>query len=241
MIKSGVAVDSVDLEQASKYGVKVLNSPTYNIQAVSEFVLSSLFALSRQLIAANESIKSGKWEQSKFEGVEISGKNLVLVGYGNIGKTVESLVSGFNLNVQHINSKTKSIEADELLKLADFIVLCCSLNEHTKHFIDERRLGILKPTVLLVNVARGAVIEQIALIKALKSNQIAGAALDVFTNEPYDDNSFDEEAKELVSFSNVLATPHIAYNTQESMARRGQEMLANLESCIAGKPINTVN
>lgn len=144
------------------------------------------------------------------------------------------------MSVSYANSKTSSIELDQLISENDFVCINVPLTDQTKHLIDERRLRLMKKTAFLINVARGAIIDQQALITILRERCIAGAALDVFENEPLIGKS-TQEITTLANLPNVIATPHIAYNTQETSVRLGEELFANIKACIAGRPQNVVN
>lgn len=240
IIVPAVGYDWIDIATANEKGIRVLNCPTFNSEPVAEHAVALLMAVSRKLLIAAESLKRGEWEHDPFDGIELRGKKLGLIGYGNIGKRIEAFITGFGMQITHINSTSTEDEIDELLRMSDVVCACVPLNTATRHLLDRRRLALLKDTAILVNVGRGAVIEQPALIEALESGKLGGAGLDVFEDEPLIGKP-TEEIVRLANLSNVIATPHIAYHTNETRVRLGQELCATIESCISGQPVNVVS
>lgn len=240
IIVPAVGYEWVDYKYAASKGIKVLNCPTHNSLAVAEHALALLFAASRNIVEADLALRNGDWQQEKYKGFELSGKRLGLVGHGNIGKNIARMAEGLGMSVAHTNSKSTGDELDRLLSESDVVVLCLPLNENTKNLISAERLKLMKQTAVLINVARGAVVDQVALYGALKSGRIAGAGLDVFAGEPLKGVPSDEIVN-LSKLSNVVATPHIGYNTEETATRLGDELLANIQSCIDGSPVNVIN
>ncbi len=241
IISPAVGYDWIDAEYAKSKGVKVLNCPTFVPLAVAEHAMALLLTLAKRIPEAHGSMKNGLWAPNDYVGFELSGKKLGLVGYGNIGKYLDKMASGFGMSVEHVDSKSSSSELDELLALSDVVCLCLPLDEKTRGLIDGRRLGLLKKTAYLINVARGAIIDQGALLESLQNNTIAGAGLDVFVGEPGSSGEISEQIRSIVSLPNVVATPHSAFNTPESLDRLGAEIVTNIKSCIEGSPINVVN
>lgn len=239
IVVPAVGYEWVDVEYASLKGITTLNCPTFNSQAVAEHAISLLMAVNRNLITGADDIRAGKWAPQNLHGYELEGKKLGLIGYGNVGKRIEKLAEAIGLNVRYANSKSTTNEIDTLLSDADFVIICAPLTDDTRNLIDERRLNLLKPTAVLVNVGRGAIVEQNALIKALKSKKIRGAGLDVFDGEPLT-GAPNKTIIELAGLPNVIATPHIAYNTEEINDKQGKEILKNIQSCVGGNPINVV-
>lgn len=240
IISPAVGHEWIDVTTATKFGVKVLNCPGFNSQAVAEHAIGLMFAVKRHLVAAHWSLLQGEFYPRQFDGSEVQGKLLVTVGYGHIGQKVIQMAKGLGMKVAWINSKTTSQEFDKLLCQADVLVLCLSLNSKTTGIIDKRRLGLLKNNAVLINIARGLLVDQEALFEALKSKKIAGAGLDTF---PHDANitRAGEEILRFVRLPNVVATPHIAYRTAQSFARLSQVLIANIKSCLTNKPQNLVN
>lgn len=240
IIVPGVGYDNVDVQAATAAGVKVCNCPTHNATAVAEFTIAAIFAVTRRIVAANRVLQAGAWVTGGFKGVELAGKRLGLVGYGGIGREVTKLATALNLEVCAATSQTTPAELDELIASVDILSLHLPLNAQTRHLIDARRLSLMQPSAYLINTARGAIVDQTALLAALRENRIAGAALDVFAEEPVT-GAPDAEIQALARLDNVVATPHIAYNTAEMTVRLGKELVQNVAACRAGKPINVVN
>lgn len=240
IISTAVGYNGIDHEYAASKGIKVLNCPTQNAEAVAEMALALMFAVSRRVVEAASDLRRGEWNGLDMLGSELSRKKLGLIGYGRVGKLVEQKVSGLRMDVRHVNSTSSDQEFDDLLKESDVVCLCLTLNDDTKHSIDRRRLGLLRPNAILINVARGAVVDQKALLDALKEGALRGAGIDVYENEPPSGN-VPADILELAKLPNVVATPHIAYNTEETVTRLGEELFNNIQSCLDGKPMNVVN
>lgn len=239
IVVPAVGSEWVDIEYAASKGITTLNCPTFNSQAVAEHAISLLMALNRNLITGVDELRAAKWNPQMFVGHELGGKKLGLLGYGNVGTRIEKIATALGMSVSHVNSKSTANEVDALISNSDFVIICAPLNDNTRNLVDERRLNLLKSTAVLVNVGRGAIIEQPALIQTLKNKKIRGAGLDVFDDEPLTGEP-NGAIVELANLPNVIATPHIAYNTEEINDKQGAEILANLQSCIEGKPINVV-
>ena len=240
IIVSAVGYDYIDIKAATEAGIKVINCPTHDTAAVAEYTICIILAVTRRVLEANNDLKNGKWEKQKYVGMELSGKKLCLIGYGNIGKNVAQFATSFGMDVSHTNSKTPPNELDELIASADVVSLHLPSTEDSKHMIDERKINLMKKSAYLINTARGAIVDQKALLTALKEKRIAGAALDVFENEPVTGNP-TEEILQLTKLDNVVATPHIAYNTEETTMRLGEELIENIQACINQSPVNVVN
>lgn len=240
IIVPAVGYEWVDYNYATSKGIKVINSPAYNSLAVAEHAIALLFATIRNLYPAQTSLQVGKWQSRDFRGIELHGKKLGLVGYGNIGKNIDRMAKGLGMDCSYVNSVSKPKDIDNLLKNSDVVVLCAALNDETRGLIDARRLSLLKPNAYLVNVARGAMIDQDALMLCLREHKIAGAAFDVFADEPLTGEP-NGKIVELAKLPNVVATPHIGYNTEETTHRLGKVMYANIVACLDGKPQNVVN
>lgn len=240
IIVPAVGYEWVDYAYAAQKGIKVINCPTHNSQAVAELALGLMFTVGRKICDANNSLRSGEWQASQFKGLELSGKKLGLVGYGNIGKRIAKMAEGIGMTVEYADSKANPEFVDALLGSSDFVALCLPLSDKTRGLIDARRLGLLKSNAILVNVARGPIVDQEALMQALKAGSIAGAGLDVYNDEPLVGDP-PRSIVELANLPNVVATPHYGYNTAETAERLGDELYANIESCLRGDPINVVN
>jgi phosphoglycerate dehydrogenase-like enzyme len=240
IISPAVGFDWIDVVHAKRQGISVLNCPTYNSQSVAELAISYIFALSRQLLGANLDLRSGKWSPRGFMGDEVLSKKLGLVGHGNIGKKIDNMATTIGMKVSYIDSKSTSESLDTLLTESDYIVVCAQLNDTTRNLLDKRRLGLIKKDAYLINVARGALIDQDDLKLRLQDKLIKGAALDVFVGEPLTGEP-SKDIIQLARLENVLATPHMAASTREADIRQGQEVISNIQSILEGKVSNLVN
>jgi D-3-phosphoglycerate dehydrogenase len=199
-----------------------------------------MISASRLLVQANSDLRQGGWGAQFFVGHELAGKQVGLIGHGNIGKRIEKLAVAFGMTVEYADSKTSLEELDEIIQRADYLVLCCPLNDQTRHMIDERRLSLMKRSAYLVNVARGAVVDQTALKTALQGSKILGAALDVFEGEPLS-GKVSDEIRDLANMPNVIATPHIGASTSEAYVKLGDQIIEIIKAFQEGSPINLVN
>jgi D-3-phosphoglycerate dehydrogenase len=240
IISPAVGYEWIDYKYAASKGIRVLNCPTQNAPAVAEHALALMLSVAHRVVEADISLRDGAWKQQELVGVELNRKKLGLVGYGKIGKLLEQKASGIGMQVRYVNSKSSAEDLDQLLKESDVVCLCLALNDSTNNLINEQRLKLLKKEAIFINVARGAIVDEAALLQLLQQGGIRGAGLDVFQNE-----SFTGEAssaiRELAKLSNVVATPHLAYNTEETTSRLGEELWQDIQSCITGNPINVTN
>lgn len=240
IIIPAVGYENIDMKAASRAGIIVSNCPTHNTRAVAEHTIGLVFSVTRRIIEANADLKNGEWHPNNYTGIELKDKRLGLIGYGNIGKTVAEIARNIGMVISYTNSKTPVNELDQLISDSDIISLHLPITDKTRHLIDERRLRIMKKEAYLINTSRGAIIDQNALIKVLESGHLRGIALDVFEDEPYTGKP-SEGLLELVKYRNVIATPHIAFNTQEAACRLGDELMANIRAVINGKPLHVVS
>lgn len=228
--RTGVGLDNIDLPSAQEYGVKVCSTPYLNANAVADFTFALILALARRIPEALEAVRSGQWRE--ITGVELAGKVLGIIGLGTIGKKVAERAKGFGMQViaydpvqDHQYAEEYSLrycDLEELLRVSDFVTLHCTLTPENRGMIDEQALRKMKPTAFLVNCARGALVEERALLKALQEGWIAGAALDAFVEEPLPpDHPF-------LSLSNCLYTPHTAYASGEANRAVCQQAVKNL-------------
>jgi phosphoglycerate dehydrogenase-like enzyme len=240
IVALAVGYDQIDVAAATAAGVKVINCPTHNAHAVAEYTIGLIFAVTRRIVEANRALCQGEWDPRRYVSSELKGKTLGLIGYGTIGKAVEAIASALGVEVKMANSRTSADELDALIASVDMLSLHLPLRPATRHLIGDRRLRLMKPTAYLINTARGAIVDQTALLAALKEGRLAGAALDVFDAEPVT-GAPNPEILELAALDTVVATPHIAYNTTETAERLGAELIANIRACLDGMPINVVN
>jgi len=242
--RAGVGVDNIDIEAATRLGIMVVNSPTGNIIAAAEHTITMLMALARQIPAANSSIKAGKWEKSRFLGVEVHNKVLGIIGLGKVGTEVARRALGLEMQViafdpyvapEHARKLGVTMSSmEEVLKKADFVTLHTSLTSGpsgTKGLLGIHELQLLKPGARLINCARGGLIEEEALLNALNENRLAGVALDVFSQEPIRDNVI---LKQLLNHERVIATPHLGASTEEAQIGVATDVAEQIVSVLHG-------
>ena len=229
--RAGVGLDNIDLEKAKEKGIKVLNTPGASAISVAELTIGMILALSRHIARGTMDLKEGKWTKKELKGVEITGKTLGVIGIGRIGREVAKRALGLGMKVIAYDPYVKSIdmdvelvELDELFRRSDYITVHVPLTPETKHLIDEKAIEKMKDGVYIINCARGGIVDEEALLKALKSGKVAGAGLDVFETEP----PTSEVEKELLSLPNVVATPHIGASTKEAQKRVGKEIVQRI-------------
>ena len=214
--RAGIGVDNVDVPAATQRGVVVMNTPFGNSITTAEHAIAMMFALARQLPDANASTHAGKWEKSRFMGVELFGKTLGLIGCGNIGSIVADRAVGLKMKViaydpflspeRALDLGVEKVELDGLFQRADFLTLHTPLTDQTRNIIDAAAIAKMKPGVRIINCARGGLIVEEDLLAALKSGHVAGAALDVFAVEPAKESAF-------FGLPNVVCTPHLGAAT----------------------------
>jgi D-3-phosphoglycerate dehydrogenase len=220
--RAGAGVDTIDVEAATERGIIVMNTPGGNTTAVAEHTLALVLALARRLPVADASLKAGRWEKSRLQGVELLGKTLGILGLGRIGSEVARRALGFRMQVLAYDPYltreaaerlgVESVELDELLTRSDFITIHAPLTGDTRHLIGEAELARMKPGVRLINCARGGIIDEAALARALASGRVGGAGLDVFEREP------PPADHPLLRFEQVVLTPHLGAATDEAQS-----------------------
>jgi len=242
----GVGYDNIDIEAATKRGIIVTYTPHANSTSVAEHTFALILSLLKKIVEANLSIKSGEWIGTKFVGVELEGKTIGIIGTGAIGKKVARIAKGFNMNILlydiikdenlERNLNAKYVDLKELLLNSDIVSIHVPLTPETRHMISEEEFKIMKKNAIIVNTARGEIIDEKALIKALKEKWIAGAALDVFEKEPPDEDN------PLLKMDNVICTPHSAAFTIDALKRMDKMIVEDVISALRGeKPKNIVN
>jgi len=234
--KHGVGLDNIDLETAHARGIIVTATLNAIHDSVADLTLALLLALARRIVPAHNATHAGRWE--KFIGVELRGKTLGIVGLGRIGKEVALRARAFSMNVlaydvYHDDAfaavhQVTFVSLPELLAQSDFVSLHAALTTDSAHLIGARELAQFKPNAYLINTARGGLVDETALADALRAHTLAGAALDVFTNEPPVDNP-------LLNLNNVLLTPHIAGQTREGLARMDEMAADNVVRVLRGE------
>src|SRR3990172_3684080 len=243
--RAGIGVDNVDIPAATARGIIVMNTPFGNSITTAEHAITLMLALARQIPEADRSTQAGKWEKNKFMGVEITGKTLGIIGCGNIGSIVADRALGLHMHVvaydpflspeRAVDLGVKKVELDELFKRADFATLHTPLTDKTRNMIDAQALAKMKPSVRIVNCARGGLVDEAALRAALDGGKVAGAAFDVFVTEPATTNP-------LFGHPNVVSTPHLGAATteaQENVALQVAEQMSDY--LLRGAISNAVN
>ena len=217
--RPGTGLDNVDVEYAKSKGVTVINSPESLVEGVAEHVVLLMLALSRKLVVADASTRSGKWEKNALMGTELKGKVLGVVGLGRIGKRIAEIARTLGMSVLfydvieipaevRASLAARVVSLDELFSTADYITLHVPMTTQTAHMVGAAKLEQMKKTAFLVNTSRGGVIDEVALAAALKEGRIGGAALDVFEKEP--------PSGPILSAPNTILTPHIGGQTEEA-------------------------
>ena len=243
--RAGVGVDNVDLDQATKNKILVMNTPLGNLEATAELSVGLMFSLMRNIHLANDSTHQGKWEKPKFIGTELKGKTLGIVGYGNIGQRVAEICSTIGMNII-TNSKSASdedlsrfkankVSTEQLIKEADIVSIHTKLNDETKYMFNKETLSTMKPTSVIINCARGGLINEADLKDALNNEVIAGAAIDVYENEPATDNV-------MFGAKNLLLTPHLGASSKEAQSNVAIDVANQVaDFLIDNKIVNNVN
>ncbi len=243
--RAGIGVDTIDVPAASARGIVVMNTPFGNSITTAEHAIAMLFALAREIPQADQSTQSGKWEKNRFMGVELAGKTLGLIGCGNIGSIVADRAHGLKMKVvaydpflspeRAVELGVEKAELDELLARADFITLHTPLTDQTRGILSREALAKTKPGVRIVNCARGGLIDEVALKDALESGHVAGAALDVFQQEPANENP-------LFGTRGLICTPHLGASTSEAQVNVAIQIAEQMSDyLLLGGITNAVN
>ncbi|KAA0258219.1 phosphoglycerate dehydrogenase [Deferribacter autotrophicus] len=244
--RAGVGLDNVDIEAASKKGIIVMNAPTGNTLAATELTMGMMLAAARKIPAANNSLKNGEWNRKKFMGIQLFNKTLGIVGLGRIGSNVAIRAKSFGMKVVAYDPYIKKSKADslgvtllekleDLLKISDIITFHTPLTKETKNMITKKEIEMMKDRVILVNCARGGIINENDLYDALKSGKVFTAAIDVFEKEPPKDNK-------LLELDNLFVTPHIGANTEEGQKGVAVIIAEQIVNALHGKSyMNAVN
>lgn len=237
--RAGVGVDNVDVEAATRRGIVVVNAPTANTISAAEHTIAMMLALCRHIPQAHSILKGGVWDRSKFTGIEVKNKVLGIIGLGNVGSAVARRAIGLEMRVIGYDpfvspeyakrTQVQSVTQDELLKESDFITIHVPMLAQTRKMIGEQELAKVKPTVRMINVARGGLIDEEALYKALEEGRVAGAAIDVFEEEP---------ARNCILFRSdkVIVTPHLGASTTEAQTGVAVDTAEQVVAVLQGKP-----
>ncbi|GAK06614.1 D-3-phosphoglycerate dehydrogenase [Geomicrobium sp. JCM 19038] len=237
--RAGVGVDNIDLDAATKHGVIVINAPDGNTISTAEHTFAMMMALSRNIPQAYASVKAKEWNRKAFQGMELRGKTLGIIGFGRIGSELSKRAAAFQMSVvvydpfltpeRAKKAGVTLVDLEDLLNQADVITVHTPLTKETKGLLNEETLKKTKRGVLILNIARGGIIDESALQKAIEDGHVGGAALDVFVNEPTD--NFD-----LISLKQVIATPHIAASTHEAQESVASQVSYEIAQVLNGAP-----
>jgi len=243
--RAGVGVDNVDLETATKNKILVMNTPLGNLEATAELTIGLMFSLYRHIHLANQSTHDGKWEKSKFMGTELKGKTLGIVGFGNIGQRVAEMASVIGMNII-TNSNSASdedlsklgaskVSTEQLLTDSDIVSLHTNLNDGTKNMLNNTSIATMKPSAVIINCARGGLINEADLKDCLNNDVIAGAAIDVYEKEPATENV-------MFGAKNLLLTPHLGASSKEAQSNVAIDVANQVADYLKdNKIINNVN
>jgi D-3-phosphoglycerate dehydrogenase len=230
IIRGGVGVDNIDVEYAKSKGITVANTPNASSASVAELAIGHMFCIARYMHIANHTMRQGKWEKKHYEGIELAGKKLGLIGYGRIAKETAKRARALGMTVVYTNRSGdqkdpdfKYVTMDELLAVSDFISLHIPGSKDKKAVLGEAEFAKMKDGVFIVNCARGGVVCEDALIKALDSGKVAAAALDVFAEEPTKNEAIYTHTK-------ISMTPHIGASTLEAQERIGEEIVSIIKN-----------
>ena len=238
--RMGVGVDNIDLKAAEAHGVTVVNAPVATTVSVAELTIGMMLSLIREIPKADCGMKAGEWLKKELVGTELYQKTLGVIGYGNIGQAVavRALAFGMNVIAYDLNKPIDVIQStgaepvsfEELLARSDMITMHLPHNESSHYLVNEATINKMKDGVLIIDAARGGVIEESALLSALDSGKVAGAALDVFETEPPGDAPLPKHPK-------VVATPHIGSQTKEAQVRAGFDIVSEVVAALDEKPL----
>jgi D-3-phosphoglycerate dehydrogenase len=236
--RAGIGLDNVDVPAATKAGVMVVNAPQSNVISAAEHAIALLLAVARRVPQADASLKQGEWKRSKYTGVELAGKTAGIVGLGRIGVLVAQRLSAFGMRLvaydpyvpagRAAQMGVRLLALDDVLREADVVTIHLPKTKETAGLIGERELALCKPTTILVNAARGGLVDEHALAQALKDGTIAGAGVDVYATEPCTDSP-------LFAFDNVVATPHLGASTVEAQDKAGTAVAKSVRLALSGE------
>ncbi|MFZ8910992.1 MAG: phosphoglycerate dehydrogenase, partial [Candidatus Nanopelagicales bacterium] len=236
--RAGVGLDNVDVKAATQAGVMVVNAPTSNIVSAAELAVALLLSVARNVVPANIALKNGEWKRSKYNGVELSEKTVGIVGLGRIGVLVAQRLSAFGVKLIAYDPYVQPARAaqigvrlvplDELMRESDFITVHLPKTPETAGLIGEEQLKLAKPTMYLINAARGGIVDEDALFRAISDGRVAGAGLDVYAKEPCTDSP-------LFALESVVATPHLGASTDEAQEKAGISVAKSVRLALGGE------
>jgi len=248
IVKYGVGIDAIDIDAARARKIPVVNIPEYAEETVAEGAFALMIALAKKLVPlSREMAKTGwAWPTPRWLGIDLAGRTLGIVGTGHIGRSMARMAQGFRMRVVGYNPNVDAVKMHEagiekfddltsMLNICDVVSLHAVLNASTRHMIGERELAAMQPHALLINSARGALVDEAALIRALQEKRIGGAGLDVFSREPLAHQGHPMSA--LFAMDNVILMPHLTFYTEEAMARLEHETLERCFEVLDGRPV----
>ena len=237
--RAGAGVDNIDVDAATKRGIIVVNTPLGNTISAAEHTIALMLSLSRYIPQANATLKGGKWERQRFMGVEVRGKTLGIIGLGQIGSEVARRARGLDMHVvandpfvseERAQSLiVEMVSLEDLLRRSDYIAIHTALTPQTRGLIGERELRLVKPGARIINVARGGIVDEEALYNAVEEGRVAGAAVDVFSKEPAQDNI-------LFKSDRIIVTPHLGASTAEAQERVALDVAEQIAAIFRGEP-----
>lgn len=226
VIRAGVGIDNIDLDYAKKVGIKVSNTPDASSDSVAELALGHMFSVARYIAVANYTMRNGQWNKKQYKGSEIAGKILGIIGMGRIGKVLAGKAEALGMKIIYADVLGKQdnlayefMDLDNLLKVSDYVSLHVPYNKDKGALISDREISMMKEGAVIINCARGKVVDEEALLEGLNSGKLAGAGIDVFEQEP-------SKNTELINHERVSVTPHIGASTKEAQERIGKEVAA---------------
>ena len=228
----------VDMDYARANGITVQNCPGYNAETVAEMAIGLAIDVGRQITRRHSLLSEGEWQHTPIGSTLLSGKKIGLVGYGNVGKTIEKLLRAWSTEVDHVNSGSSDGDLTRLMGESDVVIVCCPLTDKTEGMIRKELLQMMKPSSIFINVARGAIVDEDALYEVLTKNRIKGAGLDVFCEEPEQNSAVSESVMRFTRLLNVVCTSHVAGSSAESSVNLGDMLFENIESCELGRLSN---
>ena len=226
VIRAGVGIDNIDLDYAKKVGIKVSNTPDASSDSVAELALGHMFSVTRYIAVANYTMRNGQWNKKQYKGSEIAGKILGIIGMGRIGKALAGKAEALGMKIIYADVLGKQdnlayefMDLDNLLKVSDYVSLHVPYDKDKGALISSREISMMKEGAVIINCARGKVVDEEALLEGLNSGKLAGAGIDVFEQEP-------SKNTELINHERVSVTPHIGASTKEAQERIGKEVAA---------------
>ncbi len=237
--RAGIGVDNIDVPAATDRGILVINAPLGNVRSTAEHTVALIFALARRVPAADRAVRDGSWK-TNYEGVQLAGKCLGVVGAGKVGRVVAAMASAIGMDIlahdpylgaeQWLSLGLHPVTLETLLARSDFVTLHLPLSDETRNLIGARELDTMKPGSYLINCARGGLVDEGAVVAALESSHLAGAAFDVFEREPLANSP-------LLDAPNTILTPHVAASTREAQAQVSADIAEGVIDFFAGRPV----